>query len=69
MRLTEHRVKLLSKLMRSDIPAELVTNKKNRSDLEWLAESGLAHFTHLDDDEDIKFWAITEAGVELYRRQ
>jgi hypothetical protein len=69
MRMTEQRKKLLRKLFMADIPAEAVSNKKNALDLEWLQKNGLAKFTHLDDDDEIKFWAITESGeAELYRR-
>ena len=64
MKLTEHRRKLLIKLSRADIPAEAVTNAGNRRDLEWLQKNGLAEFTHLEDDDSIQFWAITDAGIK-----
>lgn len=67
MKLTEHRKKLLTKLKRADIPAEVVTNKGNKADLEWLKTAGLVSFEIDDDDDTIQWWAITEDGEAALR--
>lgn len=68
MRLTEHRRKLLRKLKMADIPAENVTNKGNKSDLEWLQTAGLVSFNTDEMDDTLQWWAITEAGEECLHR-
>jgi hypothetical protein len=68
MRLTEHRRKLLTKLKRADIPAEMVINKGNQADLEWLSNAGLASLNTDEMDESLQWWAITEAGEQALQR-
>lgn len=67
MKLTDPRRKLLLKLRLTTIDADKVSNAKNKADLSWLSNAGLAECIAVDGDEDWRVWQITEAGEAALR--